>query len=86
MEVLEITPDWGIELGTPECELKFANCDIGSAYAIRVHGCALHYTCGNCVHTFTRRVESQYRMFSNMNCMKCKRKFAKRDYFETLKL
>lgn len=86
MEVLEVAPGWEIELGTPECELKFHGCEHNSTYAIRVHGCALHYACGMCSYNFIRRVESQYRMFPNINCMRCRRRFARTDYFETLKL
>ena len=87
MEVLEITPGWVVELPLPECELRLDGCTGDAAQGVRVHGCAFHYSCNSCVHTFLRRVSKGYRLYRNMRCSSCKEKFTKSDkYFTVVEL
>jgi hypothetical protein len=88
MEVLEITPDWGVELETPRCELHLDDdCETFCTHGIRVHDCGFHYCCEECAKQFAHRVRGGFRDFKKMRCAECKRGFTNnKKYYQIIKL
>lgn len=87
MEVFEVTPDWAVELSTPECDLRLANCTTKATQGMRVHGCEFHYVCNDCAHEFLRRVSRGYSLYRNMRCAACGAKFTRSSkYFNLIQL
>lgn len=87
MEVLEISPGWGVSLETPKCELALEGCQVEVARGVRVHGCKFHFACESCARRFARRVHYGFRNFKDMRCSQCKMRFARNgNYYEIIKV
>lgn len=86
MEVLEITPDWSVELQLPECDLNLEGCTGTPSHGIRVHGCAFHFSCHNCVSEFRSRVGEGFKQFKKMRCTKCHIGYSPSRYYRIVKL
>ena len=86
LEVLDITPDWRVELRLPQCELSLEGCASTPDCGIRVHGCAFHFACSNCAKAFRKRVSSGYKEFDKMRCTNCHIGYDKKTYFRIVKL
>ena len=85
-EVLEITPDWGVELELPQCDLRFEGCTATPTHGVRVHGCAFHFCCPECAFRFRKQVSSSYDNFHKMRCTKCHIGYDKKNYYRIVKL
>ena len=85
-EVVELTPDWTVELSPPECDLTYSGCQRTAWAGIRVHNCAFHYVCRPCAAVFQRRVRMSNKEFSELSCRTCKRRYDRADYYTIIKL
>jgi hypothetical protein len=88
MEVIEITPGWGVEVETPQCELHLVDdCETFCTHGIRVHDCGFHYACEECTEAFSERVRLGFAEFKKMRCAACKRRFSNnKKYYEIIEL
>ncbi len=86
MEVVSITPDWSVELHTPQCELKMNGCTTDAGLSIRVHGCALYFACESCTFNYTRNVWNGYREFHSVRCTICKAELRAVEYLTIVRL